>query len=293
MARPLTVGLNGSAESTAAAHWAAREAQLRGLPLRLMYAWEWLPSHQDRAPDTGARQSWPERILNDAATDIESRYPGLPVSVGEIENLPVKALVAAALESELLVLGSRGVGGVHGYLTGSVSLGVVARAERPVVLVRATGTAAEAAGAARDDRREVVVGLDPRHPCEPLAEFAFEAAAVRGAPLRTVFAWHAPALYDYAAGGVDAESADTAERQERQELSAALRPWREKYPRIAVREQLVAGSPAEHLVAAAPDAALLVVGRRTQRTPMGTRLGPVAHAVLHHAPCPVAVVPHG
>ncbi|MEU1628785.1 universal stress protein [Streptomyces sp. NPDC020096] len=291
MVRPITVGLNGSAESRTAARWAAREAQLRDLPLRLVYAWEWLPPHQAPAPDAGTRETWPDRMVNDAAIDIESRYPGLPVSVQEIENLPVKGLVEAARASELLVLGSRGLSGVHGYLTGSVSLGVVARAERPVVLVRAVGTA-EPAVVSRDDRREVVVGLDLRHPCEPVVGFAFEAAAVRGAPLRAVLAWHAPALYDYAAGGVDAESADTAERQERQELSAALRPWREKYPRIAVREQLVAGSPAEHLVAAAPDAALLVVGRRTQRPPMGTRLGPVAHAVLHHAPCPVAVVPH-
>jgi nucleotide-binding universal stress UspA family protein len=286
MVRPITVGMNGSAASLAAAHWAADEAHLRDLPLRLVYAWEWLPSQQG----AGGRQTWPDRILNEAATRIQSRHPGVPVTVDGIENLPVKALVAAALESELLVLGSRGLGGVHGFLTGSVAQGVVARAERPVVLVRAG--AEPPGGGARDDRRAVVAGIDLDHPCEPVVAFAVDAAAVRATELRAIRIWHAPALYDYAAGGVDAEAADTAEQQERQELSAVLRPWRQKFPRLTVREELVAGTPVEHLVAAARDAALLVVGRRTQRAPMGTRLGAVGHAVLHHAPCPIAVVPH-
>ncbi|MDF3289582.1 universal stress protein [Streptomyces silvisoli] len=286
MARPITAGINGSAESLAAAHWAAGEAHLRDRPLRLVYAWEWLPSQEE----AGARQTWPDRVLSEAAAEIESRHPGVPVTVEGIENLPVKALVAAALDSDLLVLGSRGLGGVHGFLTGSVALGVVARSERPVVLVRAG--AVPPGGAARDARHEVVAGLDLDHHCEPVVAFAFDAAAARMATLRIIRAWHAPALYDYAAGGVDAESADTTEQQERQELSATLRPWREKYPRLTVREEAVAGTPAEHLVAAGRDADLLVVGRRFRRSPMGTRLGAVAHAVLHHAPCPVAVVPH-
>jgi nucleotide-binding universal stress UspA family protein len=39
-------------------------------------------------------------------------------------------------------------------------------------------------------------------------------------------------------------------------------------------------------------AALIVVGRRERETRFGTCLGSVAHAVLHHADCSVAVVPH-
>ncbi len=286
MARPITVGINGSAESLAAAHWAAGEARLRDLPLRLVYAWEWLPSQEDAGP----RQTLPDRVLSEAATEVEASHRGVPVSVDGIADLPVKALVAAAAESELLVLGSRGLGGVHGFLTGSVALGVVARAERPVVLVHAA--AAPPGEAAPGDRCEVVAGLALHHHCEAVLSFAFDAAAVRTATLRVVRAWHAPALYDYAAGGVDAESADTAEQQERQELSGTLRPWRRRYPQLMVREEIAAGTPADHLVAAGRDADLLVIGRRTQRSPLGTRLGAVAHAVLHHAACPVAVVPH-
>ncbi|MFE0130693.1 universal stress protein, partial [Streptomyces sp. NPDC059037] len=37
---------------------------------------------------------------------------------------------------------------------------------------------------------------------------------------------------------------------------------------------------------------LLVVGARRRKGHVGMQLGPVNHAVLHHAACPVAVVPH-
>ncbi|MFF1747124.1 universal stress protein [Streptomyces mirabilis] len=53
------------------------------------------------------------------------------------------------------------------------------------------------------------------------------------------------------------------------------------------------GARAGELIHASAGAALLVVGRRVRQTRLGTHLGSVAHAVLHHAPCPVAVVPHG
>ncbi|MFS4095412.1 universal stress protein [Streptomyces sp. AF1A] len=49
---------------------------------------------------------------------------------------------------------------------------------------------------------------------------------------------------------------------------------------------------AERIVDASREASLLVVGRRTRTSPLGTHVGHVAHAVLHHAPAPVAVVPH-
>jgi nucleotide-binding universal stress UspA family protein len=71
-----------------------------------------------------------------------------------------------------------------------------------------------------------------------------------------------------------------------------MRPWRAKFPGIEVTEQLVTGRAAHHLVDAAADADLLVVGRRIRRHAMSPHTGPVTHAVLHHAASPVAVVPH-
>jgi nucleotide-binding universal stress UspA family protein len=76
-------------------------------------------------------------------------------------------------------------------------------------------------------------------------------------------------------------------------LSDALRPWQEKYPRVAVATDLMLLHAAEALLNASRGADLLVVGRRTDPRAAEGRLGPVAHAVLHHARCPVAVAPHG
>lgn len=71
-----------------------------------------------------------------------------------------------------------------------------------------------------------------------------------------------------------------------------LEPWREKYPTVVVEETLHEGRPAHVLIRAAGGAGLLVVGSRRRPTPMGPRTGPVAHALIHHVRCPVALVPH-
>lgn len=69
-------------------------------------------------------------------------------------------------------------------------------------------------------------------------------------------------------------------------------PWRHKFPGVEVTEQAVIGKAGSHLVEASRDASLVVAGCRRRRTPIGAAIGPVTHAVLHHATTPVAVVPH-
>ena len=71
-----------------------------------------------------------------------------------------------------------------------------------------------------------------------------------------------------------------------------LRPWRNKFPDVEVKEQAVVGRAARHLLEAAADASLVVAGRRNRRAPLGFHTGPVTHAVMHHSTAPVAVVPH-
>ncbi|MGC0342582.1 nucleotide-binding universal stress UspA family protein [Streptomyces sp. SLBN-8D4] len=77
MTRTVTVGLDGSAESRAAAEWAAREAQLLGLPLKLVHVWEPVPAPMAQAPLLGAetQQHWTERIPREAAEGVRLRHP--------------------------------------------------------------------------------------------------------------------------------------------------------------------------------------------------------------------------
>ncbi|MFC8434945.1 universal stress protein [Streptomyces sp. NPDC057253] len=300
MTRTVTVGLDGSRESRAAAEWAAREAQLLGLPLKLAQVWEPVPAPMAQAPLLGAETQahWTERVPREAAEGIRLRHPGLDVSTEQLSGRPAEMLAGAAKGAELVVLGSRGLSGIGGFLVGSVGLAVVAHAERPVVLVRADQQAADEhesdpAGipSAATPFRPVVLGLDIESPDQELIEFAFAAAARRATSLRVVHGWNPPPYYAYGLAA-DLELHDTLARRESGVLTEVLRPWREKHPDVEVTEESSYGTPGNHLVDASRDASLVVVGRRFRRSPFGSHIGPVAHAVLHHSVAPVAVVPH-
>ncbi|AOR30407.1 stress-inducible protein [Streptomyces fodineus] len=301
MPRTITVGLDGSSESRAAAEWAAREAELRGLPVKLVQVWEPVPEPMAQAPllGTETHQHWTERIPRESADVLRLRHPDLEVSTEQLTGRPAEALVDAAKDADMLVLGSRGLGGIGGFLVGSVGLAVVAHSERPVILVRAAEQA--------DDKHEnegdvpsaatpprpgpVVLGLDIGSPDEALPGFAFDAAARRNAPLRVVHAWNPPPYYAYGMAlepAVEREMAKGAAAA----LTAALSPWRKKYPDVEVVEQAHYGSPSLLLIDASRDASLVVVGRRIRRSSVGTHIGTVTHGVLHHATAPVAVVAH-
>ncbi|MFB8248915.1 universal stress protein [Streptomyces sp. NPDC055952] len=300
MARTITVGLDGSLESRAAAEWAAREAALRRVPVRLVHVWQPVPEPMAQAPLLGAEthQHWTERIPREAAEGLALRHPGVDVTTEQRAGVPADVLLEAARDADLLVLGSRALGGLTGFLVGSVGQSVIARAETPVVLVRAGEQAADkhvkdpsGIPSAGTGFRPVVVGLDTGRPDEAVLAFAFEEARCRGAALTALRVWNLPSSYAYSvAAGWDPR--EELARAQAEALTEALLPWREKYPDVRVTEESRLGSPAGHLVEAARDASLVVVGRRMRRNPFGVHIGAVTHAVMHHATAPVAVVAH-
>ncbi|MGP2436218.1 universal stress protein [Streptomyces sp. JW3] len=290
MTRPITAGVDGSQESLAALAWAARQAVRHGAALRVVHAWRFEPRQAERAGDRDAQERWVRETLAGAVGSVTGRHRGLEVTTEVVEGDPVRALVAAAAAAGALVLGSRGHGTVVGFLLGSVGQQVIAEATRPVVLVRtgADRPADEVAG------HEVVVGQQGE--AEDSAEvlrFAFEAAAARGAAVRAVRAWTLPPLFSYSPGSLRLlDDAGGLEPYERKALAEALEPWRESYPDVPVVEHVEMGSAGQVLLSVAGRAQLMVVGRRARRSAVGARIGSVAHGVLHHADCPVAVVPH-
>ncbi|MER7540651.1 universal stress protein [Streptomyces sp. NPDC097704] len=299
--RTITVGLDGSKESLAAAEWAAREAGLLHLPLRLVQIWEPVTAPMAEAPLPGAetRQHWAERILRVAAEGLRRRHPGVEVTTEQLTGERGEALAHAARDAELLVLGSRDLGGIGGFLVGSVGLSTLAHAERPVVLVHAGEQAVDehekdGAGAPSTATpfRPVVLGLDVADPDDALIEFAFAAAARRNAPLRVVHGINPPPYY-YAYGmALEPALEQALHERDATLLTEELSAVREKFPEVEVVEDSGFGSPALRLIDASRDASLVVVGRRMRRRTLGTHIGPVTHAVLHHATAPVAVVAH-
>ncbi|MFJ4868488.1 universal stress protein [Streptomyces sp. NPDC088757] len=290
MSREIVAGVDGSPESLAAADWAAREALHRGLPLRLAHAWRWepldLPLAQD--PEAQGRAAW--AVLRGAEEEIARRHPDLELSAEVLPDTPVTALLGTGERAEMLVIGSRGHGPVAGFLLGSYGQQIIAGATRPVVAVRSRdGERAEPSAG------HVLVGQlgSPEDSAAALG-FAFGTAAARGASVRAVRAWNLPALYAYSPASMRlADEAGGLVPYEEKALREALAPWREKYPDVRVEEHVELGSAGQVLLSASGAARLLVVGRRAKRGAAGPRIGSVAHAALHLAPCPVAVVPQG
>lgn len=255
MARSITVGLDGSPESRAAAEWAEREASPGSLPLKLLHVFEPVSGAQKRLLGSESDEGWTERIPRGSADGLRLRHPGVEVITDRV------------------------TGGVGGFVMGSVGLAVIAHAARPVVLVRAGEQAADehkrdpvgvpsAATAVRP-----VVGLDTDQPDETLLGFAFDAAVRRDVSLRVVHAWPTPPTSFYRFSG-DAELQDSLQRRQATVLTEVRR------------------GAAEVLVNASRDASPAVVGRRIRTSPLGVRIGHVTHAALHHVAAPVAVVAH-
>ncbi|MFH7594139.1 universal stress protein [Streptomyces racemochromogenes] len=283
----VAVGVDGSAESRAAARWAAREAVLRQVPLRLVHAVDW--PLDPVLPGLGRQDvdRWADQALAEAAEELRRRHPGLEITSRCPTGRPAAALAAEAADAALLVLGSRGLGGLVGFLIGSVALSTVTATDTPVVLVRvADDPDGPGTGAA-----ELVVGVDIHEAGDRMLAFAFEEADRRGCPLRAVHGWKMPPAYTYVPF-FDPDNERDVELSVTHMVDDMLLPWRHKFPDVRVTTSVFLGSAGGRLVQASREAGLVVVGRRLRRSPLGVHLGPVAHAVLHHAAAPVAIVAH-
>ncbi|MFG3408900.1 universal stress protein [Streptomyces sp. NPDC048142] len=111
------------------------------------------------------------RVARRSGVGCPKGHPDLDVSVEQVIGRPAEVLLSATEQAEVLVMGSRGLGVLGGFLAGSVSTRVIARAERPVVVVR-PGERVEddRAGGSAAGRQflGVVLGLDLSRPCDEL-----------------------------------------------------------------------------------------------------------------------------
>ncbi|MEU0397677.1 universal stress protein [Streptomyces sp. NPDC006208] len=289
MSSTVTVGLDGSREGLAAANWAAREALSRGLPLRLLAAWDSDHDNRSRRIGLDTARGWGERSLHITQHRLQRRHPGLHVETTWIPGDPVDTLSTAGNEAELLVLGSRGLSGIAGFLAGSVSLAVLARIRRPAVLVHPQTAPVPQE---HDPAGYILLGLDASRPSDEMLAFTFDTADRYSCRVRVLYSWAMPLLHGPDMAGALPLLTAELENDWGQALDAALTPWTKKYPAVPVVRQCQQGRPAQDLIDAAHRARLVVVGRRNRRSRIGTHIGAVTHAVLHHSPTPVAVVPH-
>ncbi|HEU5470881.1 MAG TPA: universal stress protein [Actinophytocola sp.] len=283
---PIVVGVDGSDSALHAVRWAAREAELRNAPLRLVHVCTVVPPGYVNLPGHGevlvdrCRQ-W----LRQAADAARAVADPVEIVTELRAGVIAKGLIEESAGARMVVLGSRGLGGFTELLVGPIAVTVAAHAHSPVVVVRPPGTRTPPVGTG-----PVVVGVDGSPTSEAAVAFAFEAAALRGVPLLAVHTWldvdytgawiALPSLVDWAAVRADAQRL----------LAERLTAWQEKFPTVEVHRIVEQDRPARALLAHAKDAQLIVVGSRGRGAWTGLGLGSVSHTLLHHAPCPVAVV---
>lgn len=269
---PVVAGIDGSRAALHAVRWAATEAARRDRPLLLLHVSP-LPSRRPR--DRGEARVARGDAWFEAAHVARGTAPRVPVRTALRVGSAAEELVRASGAAELVVLGSRGLGGLAGVLLGSVAATVAAHARCPVIIVRGL-TPEEGAGhdtAAPPAGGPVVVGVDGSPDSDAAVGFAFDAAANRGVPLIAVHAEHR----------TPATSAPTLPAE-------WLASWSAKYPHVELRQSLVSARPRPALLDAASRAQLIVVGARGRSAVAGVPLGLHSQALLRHSECPVAVV---
>lgn len=279
--RPVVAAVDASIGNPAVIDVAAAEADLRGLPLRLVgvRGREYVIVSARAAPGTAVLSA------SQARQRVLESYPGLAVTTTQTRDDPASAVIREAHRATLVVLGQqpRPVSGR------SMAAEVAARADCPVII---TPTGERDVPAM--SRRPIVVAVKARDRDAAAVSFGLQQAARHHAPVRVVHVWvnipdmeYAsvdPFVYDLAEAGRDAEEL----------IEEAIDGRDERYPQVSVqRVPLYRVDVAETLVDASADASLLVLGPPRFDRSGAAALGPVTEAVMDHAGCPVAVAHQG
>jgi nucleotide-binding universal stress UspA family protein len=288
-AKPVVAAIDGSEVSLRAVEWAAREAALCGVPLRIVSAVSlpkmvMLQLQPERDAALGFVREYRDRALAAAADRAAEVAPGLLIGTEPVEGQAARAVTESGSDALMLVVGFRGIGAFAAMVLGSVARYAADHASCPVVVVRGETAAA---------RRLVGVGVGDgdREDCAAVLAFAFEEAALRKASVLAIHAWHAPQDGIFWTGdrfpppGLHVAAADAA-----RQLTLLLDTWREKYPDVLVSGKVVHGHPGRALAGLSDRADLVVIGRHSHHSRLPGP-GSVRHAVLNHAHGPIAIVP--
>ena len=295
----IIAGYDGSPGSVETLDWAVMEARLRGVPVTVCHAWtpgsEGTPTETAPGDDAGAgvvaaapvmisagaersasdlAREHADRILASAVRHVQASAAPCEVRSLPVGGPPARVLCEQSSSADLVVVGSRGGGGMPGLQLGSVGLQVAAHAQVPVTVVRGRWRPAPW----RNPAAPVVVGADGSAASLGALRFAMREAELRGVPLVAVCALSDSAGVLGVARRIDADFCAAVDRV----LSAR--------PDIFVQRQVEPGPPREALLAAASGGQLLVMGARGRGGLPEMTLGSVSLAALHHATCPVTIV---
>lgn len=282
----ILVAVDGSPASKVATDWAARDAAMRHVPLKLVVVIN-PPTIMGfpELPVPAAYFDWQagegRKVLDAALAVVKEATGNTPIEVtSEAVTGPiVPTLVELSKDEQLIVVGCRGQGALARGLLGSVSSGLVHHAHCPVAVIHDEDPLMP-----NPSQAPVVVGIDGSPASELATSIAFEEASFRGVELIAVHAWNDSDVFEVP--GVDWSALQTAGEET---LSERLAGWQERYPDVTVHRVVVADKPARQLVAQSESAQLVVVGNRGRGGFTEMLLGSVSAAVVNAARMPVIV----
>lgn len=281
----IVVGIDGSAASNAAVRWAAHEAGLHNVALRLVHIGASPSAMNVMRPVPTEFEDWQDeqarQIVNEslalveyigAETGAEVRIAGTDI----YHAAPVPTLIDLSKDAAMVVVGSRGMGAFRRGLLGSMSTGLVHHAHCPVAVIHD--------GPSPAAHLPVVVGIDGSPASVEATQIAFAEASRRGVDLVAVHAWSDDSMF--AVPGVDWVAVATGEEEL---LAERLAGKAEDYPDVSVHRIVVRDQPARYLAEQAEMAQLLVVGSHGRGGFAGMLLGSVSTALAHTVSIPLIV----
>ncbi|WP_370333339.1 universal stress protein [Mycolicibacterium hippocampi] len=281
----ILVGVDGSAQSDSAVRWAAREAVMRALPLTLMHVVTPVVVGWPMGPVQANIAEWQEENAR-AVIAASQKVLYASATEGELQQVRVEiryagaltALVDAAPNAWMVVVGSSGVGGVGRAVLGSVSGGLLHHARCPVTVVHDDARPS-------DPQAPVLLGIDGSPASEAATGFAFDEASRRGVDLVALHAWSDVGVFP-----ILGEDWHSYEDQGHEALAERLAGWQEQYPDVHVHRRIVCDRPGRWLIDESQNAGLVVVGSRGRGGFTSMLLGSVSAAVARAAHAPVTVV---
>ena len=292
----IVVGIDGSEAALVAARWAAVDAIQRGATLRLVHAVQAPPTDAYPEPAllapqvTAQMRARAAKMLQVVADRLIEDHSGLAIETVQRDGRPARVLLDQSMNSIATVVGADRENRLVGSLFGSVAARMTARGNGAVVIARPNPLPSNA-----DKTAAVVVGVDGSSHARAAVGFAYEEAALRGAPLVAIHTWNDKPL-EHALGTYPLEiNAQNIDDRELRILESELAGWEHKFPQVPVRLRVIRGRPTPTLLrysttTGAQPTQLIVVGSRGRGGFSGLLLGSTSQALAAHAECSVAVV---